>query len=272
MDLVTVVFEAEQGLLKTQAQSIDLYANQIENIRVVINDDATNRIDPGWWGQYRDRVRISHYSDYQIPLMECGWDQQQISKLMAAKNSKDWSLVLDAKTWFVKEFTPEIFFHEGNPALQTVDIQPIFEHGWRFLLDMWNIEYTDQILGPGGVPYLMNSEILDEIEKDLQQRGWKNLVEFFCRHVMHPYFITEFNLYSAYTLKKHRCYSNAISGTQKFKPVNIAVGQEPEFELLFQDMQHPDTLTASVHRDCKLTADQRQRWKQWVQQSKKLNI
>jgi hypothetical protein len=136
---------------------------------------------------------------------------------------------------------------------------------------MWGAEYTDQIIGPGGVPYLMNAGVLNEIEKDLQQQGWKNLVDFFCQHVMHPYFITEFNLYSAYVLKKYRCYSNVIAGSQKFKPVNIAVGQESEFETLLRDMQDSNTLTVSIHRNCDLTADQRQRWKQWLA-TKKLNI
>lgn len=271
MDLVTVVYEVEQSLLKTQARSIDLYANDIENIHVVINDDTTAGIDPSWWGRHRDRVVFSHYTDYQIPHMDCGWDQQQITKLMAAKNSPGWSLILDAKTWFVKEFSPDIFFHQEKPALKTIDIQPVFELGWKFLLDRWEIKYTDQIIGPGGVPYLMDSTILNEMEKDLQQQGWKNLIDFFCQHVMHPYFITEFNLYSAYVLKKYHSYSNMISGTQKFKPVNIAVGQEPEFETLFRDMQDPDTLTASIHRNCELAVDQRRRWQQWLK-TKKLNI
>lgn len=271
MDLVTVVFEAEQGSLKTQAQSIDLYANDIENIHVVINDDSTTGIDPSWWGRYRDRVKFSHYTDYQIPHMDCGWDQQQISKLMAAKTVPRWGLILDAKTWFVKEFCPDIFFHREKPALRTIDIQPVFEPGWRFLLDMWGIEYTDQIIGPGGVPYLMDSVVLNELENDLQQRGWKNLVDFFCRHVMHPYFVTEFNLYSAYVLKKYHSYSSVIDSSQNFKPVNIAVGQESEFETLFRDMQDPDTLTASVHRNCDLTVDQRDRWARWLK-TKKLNI
>jgi len=190
---------------------------------------------------------------------------------MAAKNSKGWNLILDAKTWFVKEFSPDTFLENKKPALRTIDIQPDFDTGWRFLLNMWGINYTDQVIGPGGVPFLMDSRILEEIEKDLQQQGWKNLVDFFCRHVMHPYFITEFNLYSAYVLKKYHCYSNAITGNQTFEPVNIAVGQESEFERLFQDMQDFATLTVSIHRNCQLTDEQHQRWSQWLK-TKKLNI
>lgn len=271
MDLATVVYGPELGLLKVQAQSIDLYASEIENIHVVINDDTAIEIDKSWWGRYRDRVEISHYTDYRIPLMNCGWDQQQICKLMAAKNAAKWSLILDAKTWFVREFSPGDFFHQGKPALKTVDIQPVFEPGWRFLLGMWNINYTDQIIGPGGVPYLMDSDLVKEIEKELQELGWKNLVEFFCQHVMHPYFITEFNLYSSYALKKYQCYSNMLAGEQKFKTINIAVGQEPEFENLFRDMQEDGTLTVSMHRNCDISADQRRRWACWLQE-KKLNI
>jgi hypothetical protein len=194
--------------------------------------------------------------------MSSGWDQQQISKIMAAKESTEWALVLDTKTWFVREFSLDTFIGpDGKIDIRTQKIQPVFEHGWRFLLEHFGLPYIDQIVGPGGVPYLMDRRVVNTIGHYAKP----NLVEFFCENVMEPNFITEFNLYSAMVLMIHKDYS-PYSQTQRFRPVNITHGEEHDFERLFEEMKREDTLTVSIHREARklITADQFDRWKHWL--------
>ena len=54
IDIVTVVFQEELPILRLQAESIELYCQNmmLGNIVVVINDESmsTADIDPAWYG------------------------------------------------------------------------------------------------------------------------------------------------------------------------------------------------------------------------------
>lgn len=265
MDLVTVVYGDEINLLRTQAQSINLYASDIDRICVVINDDGDHDIDPAWWGKYHDRVVITRYTDYSIPAIGSGWDRQQICKLMAAKTSARWSLVLDAKTWFIKSFDQSMFIDDHDMIFVGYrQVPKVFQNGWAWLCSFFEIGYVDRVIGPGGVPFVMDSSVLDELEDTLLGKTGQTLVEFFCEHMMHPTHITEFGLYSAFIW--YRGYHDRYRDTEKFQCINLASGDEARFQEFFQEIQDPLTLTVSIHRKAQqsISDSQLELWKTWL--------
>ena len=110
LDLITVVFQPEVSYLEIQARSIDHYfsQDQIKNIYIVVNDQdsVVDLVDRSWWGKFADRVVVYPYSVFGYKNRVGGWDHQQLCKLLAAARSTcEWSVVLDAKTFFVKPFS-----------------------------------------------------------------------------------------------------------------------------------------------------------------------
>jgi hypothetical protein len=126
IDLITVVFKDELETLKNQAQSIAVYGQNIDTIFVVINDDfgTGSKIDRTWWGVWQERVQVVSREAFGNTWLDNGWLNQQILKLMTATiSSNEWSMVLDAKTFFVK---PMLEF-ESKPAVGQLDIYPVFK-------------------------------------------------------------------------------------------------------------------------------------------------
>jgi hypothetical protein len=107
IDLVTIVFREELNFLKIQAQSIELHIQQADlgNIYVVVNDDdsVADLIDAQWWGTNHTKVQVIPYSCWNYVSRINGWENQQLCKLLAAGSAEhEWSMSLDAKTWFVQ--------------------------------------------------------------------------------------------------------------------------------------------------------------------------
>ena len=109
IDIVTVVFEQELSVLRLQAQSIELYCQDIgvKNIYVIVNDSdsVAGQIDPTWWGSMSGLVCIVPRSQFGCNFVDNGWVSQQALKLIASGLvDNPWYMVLDAKTWFIKDF------------------------------------------------------------------------------------------------------------------------------------------------------------------------
>ena len=74
IDIVTVVFEQELSVLRLQAQSIELYCQDIgvKSIYVIVNDadSLAAQIDPAWWGNMSSLVRIVPRSQFANLLQD----------------------------------------------------------------------------------------------------------------------------------------------------------------------------------------------------------
>ena len=128
IDIITVVFREEIPVLRLQARSIDLYCRNTDlgRIYVVVNDDTVdlNEINLDWWGSFKDRVTVIHRSAWRIDYADNGWLTQQLLKLIATDLcSSTWSMVLDAKTIFVKPVTAVA----DRPQVGLLDIYQISE-------------------------------------------------------------------------------------------------------------------------------------------------
>lgn len=275
IDLITVVFDKEIDLLKIQARSVSLYvsAGLIKNIYIVINDlpEVAKLIDASWWGTHSSKVKIINRPNYNKTVL-LGWESQQLCKLVAAAECQSpWSLCLDAKTWFVNEFRLDYFFDpNGKVRYKWLPVIPVFAPASAALEKFFHIQMLD-VIGPGGVPFAFRTSTVKSMIDFIEFSTSTNFVDFFTQEVRWPNQITEFMLYSAYVKKVNGNYAYWYNPDQHYSIVNLAHNESTHFSQKFAEMQRPNTLTASIHRDAylHLTSDQIHHWAEFLY-SKKL--
>jgi hypothetical protein len=250
-DFITVVFRPEVPYLEIQAKSLENYFtnDQIKNIYVIVNDDdsVVDLIDKSWYGKYADRVIVYPYSVFGYVNRVGGWDNQQLCKLLgAARSTCEWSVVLDAKTFFVKPFKTEFFLDSENKAC-TNKLLPFsqFESAKACVENLYNIEF-DHVIGPGGVPFIFHTPTVLSMITDTEILAGKNFIDFFLDNVCYPNLITEFYLYSAYVKYKYGNVEHLYNNKQRWDCVNIADWEADNFDALFAKMQKFMALTVSI--------------------------
>jgi len=251
LDLITVVFRPEIPYLKIQARSVEKYfaPDQVDTIFVVVNDDTAvcDLIDKSWYGNLAHKVVVYPYTDFGYINRVGGWDNQQLCKILAAARSQcDWSVVLDAKTFFVKNFKESFFFDQDKRACTaSQNPLPVFESARTFVQNFYNIE-LDQIVGPAGVPFLFHTATVQYMLQDSEQLSGKKFIDFFLDNVCYPNLITEFYLYSGYVRYKYETINSLYNGLQNWDCVNIAEWETDNFDTLFSKMQKFRALTVSI--------------------------
>lgn len=270
IDLITIVFKEEIDYLRTQAESVSLYVPTVNNIYVVVNDDDSvcELVDPAWWQQHASKVKVIPYSKWNYKTWVLGWENQQLLKLLAASEAESqWSMVLDAKTWFIQELNySKLFDTQGRPNVGLQRTVPVFQPSKDFVEDHYNIT-LEKVLGPAGVPFMFHTETVANMVSEFD-----NFIDFFQVHVRHPHFITEFYLYSAYVLARFQTYEELYNKTQYYGCCNIADFDVPHFDEHYKRMQEPNMLTVSIHRRAYplLSSDQLEIWYGFLL-SKKIN-
>ena len=251
IDLITVVFQPEIPYLEIQARSIEnnFAEDQIRTIYVVVKDQdsVVDQIDRTWYGKFADRVVVYPYSIFGYVNQVGGWDNQQLCKILAAARSQcEWSLVLDAKTYFIKPCKPELLIDSTNRACTNLlKPQPVFESAKLCVENLYGVE-LDHIIGPGGVPFLFHTETVRSMMSETEQITGKTFIDFFQSNVCYPNLITEFYLYSAYVKRRYGKFDHLYVEKQRWTCINVADWQVDQFDLLLQDMQRFLTLTVSV--------------------------
>lgn len=264
IDIVTVVFEQELSVLKAQAQSIDLYCNpaDIGTVQVVVNDSdlVVQMIDTAWWGQFSNRVQVIPRSKFSNTWCNNGWVSQQALKMVAAAaGTSVYSIILDAKTIFVRSVSlAQLIDTSGQIQTGQLEVYPVFEPSQQIVNKLFDIELTAQA-GPGGVPFVVSNQVMRELIADVTAGTNQLFTEWFQDQGM----LTEFLLYSGYVVKiagsldpmytKH----NNLGGI-----VNVCHSEVGSWDQKFTEMQQPETLTVSVHRNAwiQITTDQQQQY------------
>jgi len=253
IDVLTVVFQQELYYLEIQARSIEQYINydKIGKIFVIVNDEDSvcSSVDVNWWGQNSNKVEIVPRSRFGVAASIDGWSSQQLYKLFGASIAvNEWSMCLDAKTWFVKSLDFKKMFDEsGRVNVHSFPTIPVFKSAEEFVEQFYNIE-SKQVIGPGGVPFFFHTETITDLIADLEQNHNTNLLDFFTKHVMHPIMLTEFMLYSGFVKYKYGTHDTLYSQYQYYAINNVADFQVSEFDTIFGYMQQDHNLTASIHR------------------------
>lgn len=263
-DFITVVFQVELPLLEIQARSLDLYIKpqDVNQIVIVVNDNdyVADMIDTTWWGQHSNKVVIKTTSNYD--LLGTGWENQQVLKLIAASEATTtWSLVLDAKTWFIKPFeSDKLFGTNGKPWVGSVPGLPnVFVQARAFVEQYYNIQMP-KILGPNGVPYLFHTSSVKEMIDSID-----DFIGFFRSNTQGPNFLTEFFLYSGFLISKYGSLEELHNTTHCYLfPFNLATNEISNDNDIFTKLRrYPKSiLTASIHRNAysKLSPEQLETW------------
>lgn len=267
IDLITVVFQDELPLLRIQARSIAEYvtSNDLNSIIVVVNDsaDVADLVDTSWWEQYQDRVKIIVRS---FESRTTGWESQQLCKLLAAADSEcKWSVVLDAKTWFVRKLDLSTIIIDDKPTVGfgRVSKLGIADSAIEFVKNLYNINDMAIVLGPGGVPFFFHTETVKNLTSTVD-----NFPDWFQTNVRYPHLITEFLLYAAYIKSVYGSLDVLydIESIPSFIALNIADYEATDFDKRFAFMQDPKVLTASLHRKAysQITPVQLEQWQQFL--------
>jgi hypothetical protein len=267
IDLVTVVFQDELPVLKLQANSVNLYCKNIgiRNIYVVVNDDddTIHKIDAAWWGDLANHVLIIPRSAFSTEFVQHGWVSQQALKLLAASISYNtWSMVLDAKTIFVREVKlTELIDSQGRACVGRMATFPVFESARLIVNDLFKINMTQQ-LGPGGVPFMMQNDTVRLMIGEISFLTGRSFPRWFQGNGK----LTEFMLYSGYVQHKFGSFDMFYSDQLQFQPVNVCHSEVASWDRKLAEMRQRQTLTVSVHRTAwkQLSHDQRQQYKNFL--------
>ena len=267
IDIVTVVFRDELPILKLQAQGIERHCRDIgvRNIYVVVNDDddTIHQIDAGWWGAGANNVLVIPRSAFSTQFVEDGWVSQQVLKILAASMSYNtWTMVLDAKTIFVRDVVlKDLFDENGRAKVGTLDVYPVFEPTRLMVNQLYGIDMPNQ-LGPGGVPFLFHNDVVRLMIAETTFIAKQKFPRWFQSKGR----ITEFMLYSGYLHYRFRGYDTFYSPECAINVVNIAHHEVEMFEQKMSEMLRTNPLTVSVHRHAweQLTEEQKQQYRNYL--------
>jgi len=267
IDIVTVVFEPELAQLKLQAQSIDLYCRRIgvRNIYVVINDSEllAQKIDPTWWGAFAPQVLIVPRSVFSTEFSNNGWVGQQALKILAASVSYNtWSMVLDAKTIFVRELDPQqLVDSQGRLRVGHMPVYPVFEPARQIVNEFYGIDLDSQ-LGPGGVPFFFHNDTVRLMIAEAAFRAWQSFPNWFQAQGR----LTEFVLYSGFLKHRFGGFDAFYSTDNAVFPCNMCHSEVSKFDNKLAEMSLPETNTVSIHRNAwtQLTPEQQQQYRDYL--------
>jgi hypothetical protein len=268
IDLVTVVFRDELRILKAQAQSIAKFCGDLHigNIYVVINDtdNITRLVDSAWWGKFSDRVIAVPRSVFSTQYSNNGWVSQQALKLMTAAISYNrYSMILDAKTIFVRDLNlDQLINSQGQIQTGQLAVYPVFEPSRQIVNQLFGIDLKQQA-GPGGVPFVVSNDAVRDLIAEVFARTAQPFPIWFQNQGM----VTEFLLYSGYVVKGAGSLDGMYSQSSRIgRIVNVCHSEVDSWDRKFAEMNKPDTLTVSVHRNAwtALSQEQRQEYQQFL--------
>jgi len=264
IDIVTVVFEPEIAQLKLQAQSIDLYCRKIgvRNIYVVINDSETlaQQIDPAWWGAFAPQVLVVPRTVFSTEFSDNGWLGQQALKILTASISHNvWSMILDAKTVFVRDLDPaDLVDSQGRMRVGQMPVYPVFEPARQIVNEFYSIDLDSQ-LGPGGVPFFFHNDTVRLMIAEAAFRARQNFPRWFQAQGR----LTEFVLYSGFLKHRFGGFDAFYSTDNAVFPCNMCHSEVSRFDAKLAEMTQPKTNTVSIHRNAwtQLTSVQQQQYR-----------
>jgi len=261
IDICTVVFEEELPILRIQAASIDMYCQNlgIRNIYVVLNDHETlvEKIDPAWWGHLSEKVLVIPRTAFSSPWTDNGWVTQQLWKMLVASMSYNvYTMVLDAKTVFVRDLLlDDLFNRHKQLTLGQLPIYPVFEPARETCNRLFDIDMQLQA-GPGGVPFFFHNDTIRLMIAEVTKRTNTTFALWFQQQGN----MTEFMLYSAFCQMHYGSLDALYTRDNTLgQVINVCHTQVGEFDRLIKEMRSPLTLTVSVHRKAwqQLNEDQR---------------
>lgn len=272
LDLVTVVYEKELDMLKTQALSMAqrFRPEHVNQIIVLVNDnmDVAAKINREWFGHLRFKTNILNRRSFGYTPGKgiSGWQSQQLMKLMGVgASSADWCMVLDAKTWFIRDYDPWLFFDGDRAKMENYPVPEVFQKGQKYMESLLGIENSSYI-SPGGVPNMMKPAVVREMIQEISTITGKNFIEWFEENCQdRTNFVSEFVCHSVYVCYKYGI-SNLYCGNQLTAPANLADWEVDKFDDWYGRIHKSKTFTASIQGKALelLTEEQKQKWQDYL--------
>lgn len=258
IDIITVVFRDELGVLPVQAESIWRYAGGLDpqKILVLVNDsdDIADKISPHWWGPLADRVKIIPRSHFSTDYSDNGWLSQQVIKMQgSALSQSQWSMVLDAKTILIRSMTRELVFDDqGRARCGWIPVIPVFQPAADIARDLFGMD-QQQMLQPAGVPFFFHNPSMRNMIAWTESHTSQKFESWFQDQGM----LTEFVIYSMW-ISKHGQDLYTSNGSGWLRVCNVCHTQTERFDQIL-DTLATSSVTISVHRNAWRNLDQRQR-------------
>ena len=187
---------------------------------------------------------------------------QQVLKIYgAALSSNTWSIVLDAKSFFVRNLNLTEILKDGKPRVGQLDVYPVFQRSKEIAEDLFKIQLDAQ-LGPGGVPFVFHNHTVRMMIAEVEQLTGENFAEWFQQQGM----LTEFILYSAFLQYKYGGFYTLYDRSFGLSNINVCHSEVALFDDKLNSMKHGNTLSVSVHRNAwsKLTSSQQKSYQDFL--------
>ena len=266
IDTVTIVFKEELPILKVQAESINLYCQNIgiQTIFVIVNDDdqIVDQIDPTWWGSLSNCVKIIPRSFFNCEFVENGWVSQQVLKVLSSSLSTNrYSMILDAKTIIIKEASIDMLFPNGKLAGGSHPIHPVFLTSARIVGELFNVT-VDCAGGVSGVPFIVNTDLIRSMITEIENLTKESFPKWFQDQGM----VTEFILYAGYCKYLYGTLDHVYSQTYPYQVINLCHSETGIIPNKLYIMTESNVFTVSIHRRAwtVMTAEQRDTYKKFL--------
>jgi hypothetical protein len=232
---------------------------------VVVNDSEllAQKIDPTWWGEFAPQVLIVPRSVFSTEFVDNGWLSQQALKILTASISHNvWSMILDAKTVFVRDLDPaELVDSQGRMRVGQMPVYPVFEPARQIVNEFYEIDLDSQ-LGPGGVPFFFHNDTVRLMIAEAAFCARQSFPQWFQAQGR----LTEFVLYSGFLKYRFGGFDAFYSADNAVFPCNICHSEVARFDTKLAEMTGPKTITVSIHRDAwtQITPDQQQQYRDYL--------
>ena len=266
IDFITVVYDAEVHLLEWQAKSISKYIDPALVNKIVVVDNGSQNcvVKRKWYSNFENKLEVITHNDLHLKLLEHldGWRTQQLCKILASARSKsEWSVVLDAKTFFAKPFAIDRLFDSGKPCVGQIPVVHHWEDAKMFLQGLYDIKLKSMI-GPGGVPFFFHNDTVREMIQSIENFNNWFQEKLYENSAPHRTLVTEFMLYSAFVMKKYGNYTSLYSEKSKVTAFNVSDWEADKFEKIFTVDSH--TISVAEKTKSLLDSEQLSRWEAFL--------
>lgn len=218
LDIVSVFCSRDVGLLLLQARSISLYVEreQVGRTLCIWNDplpmpeEFRGELSKELRGRPFELIDAVELGVDKDATAEDGWTTQQALKLLAARLvHTDNYLVLDAKNHFIRPISLREFISEDRRGLfSLVDLTS--SESFQYCLRYFGVstKRTENFGVLNVTPFLLSTQIVEDLIKELQEREGMSLAEVFLKHKNK---LSEFLVYQVYVLSKGGTLSEIYS-------------------------------------------------------------
>lgn len=259
LDLATVCFGEELGLLRLQARSVRLFMGQnlLGIIHLVVNEEGFEQVQKHIqthvlpeYGPLASHVKIYPYRTLSgKKLKKLGWRSQQAFKLLISQQiqSADY-LVLDCKNHFIRPVSGESIWHpDGRMKIAPRPIHKKFLADYRQACAYFDLPpASEEAVWPAVTPFPMKTKLVRDMIEHLEKRQNKSFTDVFMKSPR----VTEFYLLYAYLQATYGGSEQFYAEAPRtgFSVMSSAAGAPEKARDIAEKIARPHVFCFGVHR------------------------